>query len=399
MLALPRYSFGVGDRFAHEAEAQLVAFERLALEGVLVAPVWNKSNREHVLIGSQPASVREAADRAVAALKWPHLWFVDADHIRLDTVERFLESSNFFTIDVADSIGQPASDALVDEFVARHGELSTRLLIAGIEEPLALSPSSLKEIVRTYLLAAKEAGTLYRHISKKRGGATFITEVSMDETAAPQTPPELLVILALLADEYGGIDRGGNAGSFTYTVKSGMSKKPVGYVTFESCLRYINWLTNGPSSTETEKGTYDLKSGTIKLPNHGELAKGETVTWVMPTENEWYKAAYYDPKKSGGAGYWQYPGKGYTAPAANINSNTPTDGGSNTAALTAYGTYDQGGNQWEYNESRFDDKVGLRGGSWYINDNEGYMDAFTRYDVYSAKWPHYGFRVAALGGK
>ena len=201
MLALPRYSFGVGDRFAHEAEAQLVAFERLALEGVLVAPVWNKSNREHVLIGSQPASVREAADRAVAALKWPHLWFVDADHIRLDTVERFLESSNFFTIDVADSIGQPASDALVDEFVARHGELSTRLLIAGIEEPLALSPSSLKEIVRTYLLAAKEAGTLYRHISKKRGGATFITEVSMDETAAPQTPPELLVILALLADE------------------------------------------------------------------------------------------------------------------------------------------------------------------------------------------------------
>ncbi len=202
-----------------------------------------------------------------------------------------------------------------------------------------------------------------------------------------------------MADEYGGIDRGGNAGSFTYTVKSGMSKKPVGYVTWESCLRYINWLTNGPSSTETEKGTYDLKSGTIKLPNHGELAKGETVTWVMPTENEWYKAAYYDPKKSGGAGYWQYPGKGYTAPAANINSNTPNDGGSHTAALTAYGTYDQGGNQWEYNESRFDDKVGLRGGSWYINDNEGYMDAFTRYDVYSAKWPHYGFRVAALGGK
>lgn len=200
-----------------------------------------------------------------------------------------------------------------------------------------------------------------------------------------------------MAEQYGGIDRSGSAGKYAYTVKSGMAKKPVGYVTWESCARYTNWLNNGPSSTETETGGYDFKSGSLKLPNHAELAKASTVKWALPTENEWYKAAYFDPSKSGGAGYWQYPGKGYTAPAANLSSDTPSEAGSFTKAVTAFGTFDQGGNQWEYNEASFDGKVGLRGGSWYLNDNEGYMDAATRYDVLSAKWPNYGFRVVALG--
>ena len=80
-MALPRFSFGVGDRFAHQAAAQLAAFERLAAEGVIVAPVWNKSNREHTFIGSEPEDVRVAASRAVAQRRWAHPWFVDADHI------------------------------------------------------------------------------------------------------------------------------------------------------------------------------------------------------------------------------------------------------------------------------------------------------------------------------
>ena len=143
MLALPRFSFGVGDRFAQQAVAQLAAFERLAADGIVVAPVWNKSNREHSLIGSLPESVRAAAERAVAQRQWPHPWFVDADHIRLDTVEPFLAASDFFTIDVADSIGQPADDALVAAFVARHGELLQSLSIPGIAAPIELSPASL----------------------------------------------------------------------------------------------------------------------------------------------------------------------------------------------------------------------------------------------------------------
>jgi hypothetical protein len=200
MKQLPQYSFGVGDRFAHEAEAQLAAFERLAAEGVVVAPVWNKSNREHMFIGSEPGSVRAAAERAVAARKWPHPWFVDADHIRLDTVDRFLASSDFFTIDVADSIGKPASAAEVKAFVGRHPELSRPVSVPGIAQEVPLTADRVAAIAGTYLLACREAGDIWRHIQRGRGGDVVI-EVSMDETDEPQTPPELLVILALLAEE------------------------------------------------------------------------------------------------------------------------------------------------------------------------------------------------------
>jgi len=200
-MSLPRFSFGVGDRFAHQAEAQLAAFERLAAAGVVVAPVWNKSNREHSFIGSEPGSVRAAAAAAVAARRWSHPWFVDADHIRLETVDRFLDSSDFFTIDVADSIGRPASDADVAAFIARHGELVGSLRIPGCQESIQLDTTSLEAIVRQYLLACREAGEIYRHIAAQRTDRPFVTEVSMDETDLPQTPPQLLVILALLADE------------------------------------------------------------------------------------------------------------------------------------------------------------------------------------------------------
>ena len=200
MKLLPRLSFGVGDRFAHEAEAQLAAFERLAAAGVVVAPVWNKSNREHSFIGSEPASVRAAAAAAVVMRKWPHPWFVDADHIRLETVDRFLESSDFFTIDVADSIGKPAPDADVKAFVSGHAELGKPIALPGITKVFRLSEDSVARIARKYMLACREAGAIWRHIHKARGD-DVVVEVSMDETDDPQTPPELLVILALLAEE------------------------------------------------------------------------------------------------------------------------------------------------------------------------------------------------------
>ncbi|MCX8511174.1 MAG: tagaturonate epimerase family protein, partial [Chthoniobacteraceae bacterium] len=123
MLTLERFSFGVGDRFAHQAKAQLQAFQKLEAEGIVVAPVWNKSNREHTFVGSEPQSVVAAAQAAVSAKGWKHGWHVDADHIRLETVERFLTCSDFFTLDVADSIGQPSAPAEVEAFIARHPEL------------------------------------------------------------------------------------------------------------------------------------------------------------------------------------------------------------------------------------------------------------------------------------
>ena len=201
MLMLEKLSFGVGDRFAHQAKAQLAAFQMLAKDGVEAVPVWNKSNREHTFIGSEPQSVFDAAQSAVKALGWSKGWHVDADHIRLETVDRFLACSDFFTIDVADSIGKPAPAADVEAFVDRHPELAGMVSIAGVEKPFTTTRADVARVAAKYLLAVQDAGKIYRHIAAKKGGANVIAEVSMDETDAPQTPPELLIILAALADE------------------------------------------------------------------------------------------------------------------------------------------------------------------------------------------------------
>src|ERR1035437_8265220 len=108
MLTLETFSLGVGDRFAHQAKAQLQACVMAAARGVTVIPVWNKSNREHGIVGSDPASVRAAADEAVRQSVWKHPSHVEADHINLGTVDRFIETSDFYTLDVAAAIGQPA---------------------------------------------------------------------------------------------------------------------------------------------------------------------------------------------------------------------------------------------------------------------------------------------------
>lgn len=200
-LELQKYSFGVGDRFAHQASAQLQAFVQLADAGALVTPVWNKSNREHLIIGSEPNSVRTAAETAVAAMGWTEPFHVDADHINLDTVDRFLAASDFYTIDVADAIGKPAGAAVIDAFLQAHPELIGEIKIPGIDQPFVTSTEEVREIVGKYALAVQEAGRIYRHIAGARGEGTFITEVSMDETDQPQTPPELLLILVALADE------------------------------------------------------------------------------------------------------------------------------------------------------------------------------------------------------
>ena len=200
-LKLGRYSFGVGDRFARQAKAQLRACVLAAARGVEVTPVWNKSHREHTIVGSRPASVLAAAQAAVRELDWTRPFHVDADHIRLDTVDAFIASSDFYTLDVADSIGQSADPADVRAFVERHPELVGRIEIPGIEEPFETTRAEIERIAGKYLKAVREAGRIYRHVASRKGEGRFITEVSMDETDSPQTPPELLVILAAVADE------------------------------------------------------------------------------------------------------------------------------------------------------------------------------------------------------
>jgi len=200
-LQLTKYSFGVGDRFAHQAKAQLRACLLAARLGLEIIPVWNKSNREHTIVGSKPGSVRTAAEAAVRELGWKKPFHVDADHITLETVEGFLESSDYYTLDVAAAIGKPALTSEVDSFLARHPELLERIELPGIERPLEISRPAAAQIAGKYLFAAREASRIYRRIEAAKGKGSFVTEVSMDETDSPQTPAELLVILAALADE------------------------------------------------------------------------------------------------------------------------------------------------------------------------------------------------------
>ena len=201
MLTLGKYSLGIGDRFAHQARAQLQACVQALKAGVEVLPVWNKSNREHTIIGTEPGTVRLAGDAAVRALGWKLSHHVDADHIRLETVDRFLPACDFYTIDVADSIGQPASDADVQAFVEKHRDLVGTITIPRIDTPFRTTQADVERIAGKYLKAVQDAGAIYRKILAAKGEGNFIPEVSMDETDAPQTPPELLLILAMLADE------------------------------------------------------------------------------------------------------------------------------------------------------------------------------------------------------
>ena len=200
MKQLSKYSFGLGDRFAQQGEAQLQAILLAKKEGVEITPIWNKSNREHETLDTSPRELREEANAAVESLGWQGNYLVDADHINLKNVDRFIEVSDFFTIDVADYIGKPASDEEIQEFLDKNKEYLGQFEIPGIEQPFEIDEALLKEIAKTFLLACQEASRIYRHIESRKGAGNFITEVSMDEVSEPQSPVELYFILQMLAN-------------------------------------------------------------------------------------------------------------------------------------------------------------------------------------------------------
>ncbi len=201
LLAIQKHTFGMGDRFAHQGLAQLRAIMLANDAGFSVYPTWNKSNREHTIVHSHPNDLRAEADAAVAALGWYSDYYVDADHIGLKTVAPFLAGSNFFTLDVADFTGKPADAASLSAFATAMDDYHGELPIPGIASPVILTTEVVRAAAAKFLLAMQEAGRIYRHIAEHRGAATFVVEVSVDETDTPQTPVELFLILAMLAQE------------------------------------------------------------------------------------------------------------------------------------------------------------------------------------------------------
>ena len=198
-MKIEKFSFGMGDRFCHQGRAQLSAVQLAKEAGVDIAPVWNKSDREHVIVGTEPQSLRDEADAAVTALGWQGSYYVDADHINLKTVDRFLHCSDFFTLDVGDDIGEIADAEDIVAFVDKHSRFIGTLEIPGAGA-YEVTSATLESAAVTYLKAVKTAGRVYRHIVDNRG-PDFIPEVSMDETMNPQTPLEMFFILAMIADE------------------------------------------------------------------------------------------------------------------------------------------------------------------------------------------------------
>ena len=200
-MELEKYSLGIGDRFGFECAAQLRALQMAAsTDGVRIAPVWNKSNREHNIAGTVPDAARRAADEAVRACRWTDPYYVDADHIGLATVDAFLPTHDYFTIDVADYIGKPPGEEPTATFLAAMAGLEGSLEIPDLQAPVQITDLTLTDFARKYLCAIAEAGNIYRHIEERKG-TQFVTEVSVDEAQNPQTPVELLLILASLARE------------------------------------------------------------------------------------------------------------------------------------------------------------------------------------------------------
>jgi formylglycine-generating enzyme required for sulfatase activity len=207
-----------------------------------------------------------------------------------------------------------------------------------------------------------------------------------------------------------GISRSSSSGSFSYSVIPGSANKPITYTCWFDAARFCNWLHNGQGSGSTETGAYTL-SGLMS----GIVQKNADAKFWIPTENEWYKAAYYDPTKGGTGGYWLHANQSNALAGntiGNANSANYNDGddvgypgmaltdvgayGANSASY--YGTNDQGGNVWEWNDAVMGSYRGARGGSW--GNSEGYLPSSYRGRIEPAS-PRAevrltGFRVASV---
>lgn len=289
-MKLNKYSFGIGDRFARQGLAQLLAFQKSVEKNLLITPVWNKSYREHKTVHSTPQSVRNEADEAVKVSGWEHEYRVDADHINLTNVEEFIDSSDFFTIDVAEYINSKVEEEEIEQFIKINSKFIGEIEIPSIPEPFYIDRDFLWHIGEKFLGAIMEAAKIYQYIKLKKG-QSFIAEVSMDEVEEPQTPVELFMILSGLA-QY-GIEIQTIAPKFT-----GRFNKGVDYVgdvetfqkEFEEDLLVIDYAIrefNLPAnlklsvhSGSDKFSIYESIHNTIKKHDKGVHVKTAGTTWL-----------------------------------------------------------------------------------------------------------------------
>ena len=213
------------------------------------------------------------------------------------------------------------------------------------------------------------------------------------------------------------ISQSGSPGSYTYAVMNSTGKRPITYVSWFDCARFSNWMSNGqPSgaqtSTTTENGAYNVNgatSGDAVAANATNPNTSLAPTFRIPLENEWYKAAYYSPNYGGSSigGYYAYATQSDTVPGTTIGSSAnqanylnaighATDVGSFTGSRSSYGTFDQSGNVWQWNDldGATGSFRGLRGGYWY-NGSVIVSSSCANWDDPSDGNYYVGFRLAS----
>jgi sulfatase modifying factor 1 len=208
---------------------------------------------------------------------------------------------------------------------------------------------------------------------------------------------------------YGGITRSGSEGSYTYVAIAGRGDMPVNWVSFYDALRFANWLNNGQGSGDTETGAYTLLGGTATPSNGTTVTRNAGAKIFLPSEDEWYKAAYYDASS---ASYFADPAGSSTQTACTIATATAnhancdsgdghavgdlTNMGSYTGSASPYGSFDQGGNVWEWNEAIINGSYrGRRGGSF--DSGPLFLAASTRsFGGPAGEGFFFGFRVARI---
>ncbi len=208
-----------------------------------------------------------------------------------------------------------------------------------------------------------------------RIGAVEVTNTQYTEflNAIADTDANGLYNTSMGTASQGGITRSGDSGSYSYAPRDGRADRPVNYISYYDALRFVNWLENGQPVTgeqtaeSTEDGSYTF-SGTTSAGSRNDNA-----SIFLPSEDEWYKAAYYDALSST---YTDYPNASDVktacgGPPGGSNSancefavRSLTDVGAYAGSQSAFGTFDQGGNVVEWNEAFFEGERGLRGGSW-----------------------------------
>lgn len=217
---------------------------------------------------------------------------------------------------------------------------------------------------------------------------------------------------------YGGIQRGGFSGNYSYSVKAGFENLPVNYVSWGDAARFANWMADGQPSglqnnSTTENGSYFL-NGATSIPALNAVVRNPNATIVIPNENEWHKAAYHNPASNN---YSAYPTGSNTLPSNSIidtgNSANFYQSGAGTGftrggnpyltevghfatSESAYGTFDQGGNVWEWTELIPEAQYrGWRGGSWYY-DGYNMMSSYHAGNLATSEQRYTGFRLASV---